>query len=67
MEPVQSIEIVMNYEEENVSFNVEDEEVVNIFYEKEARGIQLFITNKEKTVTEVIVPFNSISSLSIIR
>lgn len=67
MEPVQSIEIVMNYEEENVSFNVEDEEVVNIFYEKEARGIQLFITNKEKTVTEVVVPFNSISSLSIIR
>lgn len=67
MEPVQSIEIVMNYEEENVSFNVEDEEVVSIFYEKEARGIQLFITNKEKTVTEVVVPFNSISSLSIIR
>jgi hypothetical protein len=67
MEPVQSIEIVMNYEEENISFNVEDEEVVSIFYEKEARGIQLFITNKEKTVTEVIVPFNSISSLSIIR
>ena len=67
MEPIKSIEIVTVVEDENISYNVEEDDVVSIQYEANSIGIRLLVTDNEKTMTEVIVPWSNVSSSSVLR
>jgi len=67
MESIKSIEIVTVVEEDNLSFNVDEDDVVEIMYEATSIGVRLLVTDKEKTQTEVIIPWSNVSSSSVIK
>jgi len=66
MESIKSIEIVSSTEEENICFNVEDDEVDTIQYEAIPIGIKLIIM-KNHVETEIFVPWYNISISSVIK
>ena len=67
MDAIKSIEIATIVDDENLAFNVDEDDVVEIMYEATSVGVRLLVTDKEKTQTEIIIPWSNVASSSVIK